>query len=170
MTYAPFRTRICAFLLDYFVIVIYGIFIVGSISFIFQSYITPLFSGSPVIAEVTGFLMMTLPISLYFIVCERSKWQGTWGKKKMGIRVVDGSGQRIGLGRSIMRTVIKFLPWEVAHFGIWRLMLPTNYSEITIFIILNAVNLAIILYLIIPLTNKKRKNVYDWIAGTVVVR
>lgn len=169
MSYAAFKIRIYAFLLDYLVIVIYGIFVVGTISFVFQSYISPLFSSSPVTAELTGFFMMTLPVSLYFILCECSKWQGTLGKRKMGIRVVDSVGQRIGIGRSAFRTAIKFLPWEVSHFCIWRLMLPSDFSEITIYVILNAVNLVILLYLIIPLTNKKTKNVYDWIAGTEVV-
>lgn len=92
------------------------------------------------------------------------------GKEKTGIYVANSNGQRIKLGRSAIRTVIKFLPWEVAHFGIWRLMLPTNFSEITIFVILSAVNLATIVYLIIPFTNKKKKNVYDWVAGTEVFR
>ncbi|MFJ7726204.1 RDD family protein [Neobacillus sp. NPDC097160] len=170
MPYAAFKTRIYAFLLDYLVIVIYGIFVVGTISFVFRSYIKPLFSSSPITAELTGFFMMTLPVSLYFILCECSKWQGTLGKRKMGIRVVDAVGQRIGIGRSAFRTAIKFLPWEVAHFGIWRLMLPTDFSESTVYVILNAVNLVILLYLIIPLTSKKRRNVYDWIAGTEVVR
>lgn len=170
MSYASFKIRIYAFLLDYLVIFIYGIFILGTISLVFKSYINHLFTSSPVTAELTGFLMITLPASLYFILCECSKWRGTLGKRKMGICVVDGFGQRIGIGRSAFRTAIKFLPWEVAHFGIWRLKLPTDFSEITILVILNAVNLVILLYLIIPLTNKKRKNVYDWIAGTEVVR
>lgn len=169
MSHAPFKKRIYAFLLDYLVIVVYGIFVVGTISFVFRPYTEPLFSSSPVTAELTGFFMITLPVSLYFILCECSKWQGTLGKRKMGIRVVEGFGQRIGIGRSTVRTVIKLLPWEVAHFGIWRLMLPTNLSETTVFIILNAVNLAILVYLIIPLTNKRKKNVYDWVAGTEVI-
>ncbi|SES38374.1 RDD family protein [Psychrobacillus sp. OK032] len=168
-SYAPYKSRIYAFLLDYLVIVLYGIFVVGTISFVFRSYITPLFSSSPVSAELTGLMMMTIPVSLYFILSESFKWQGTLGKRKMGLYVVDGEGKRIGIVRSIFRTAIKFLPWEVAHFGVWRLMLPTEFSQITIFIILNAVNLMILLYLIIPLTNKKKKNVYDWIAGTEVV-
>ena len=170
ISYASFKIRIYAFLLDYLVIVLYGIFVVGTISLVFRSSITPLFSSSPVIAQLTGFFMITLPVSLYFIVCESSKWQGTWGKRKMGIRVVDGGGQRIGITRSAFRTAIKFLPWEVAHFGIWRLMLPTDFSELTIYVILNAVNLAIVVYLLIPFTNKNRKNVYDWLVGTEVVR
>ncbi|MFD2924784.1 RDD family protein [Halobacillus naozhouensis] len=170
MSYAPFKVRIYAFLLDYLVIVIYGIFVLGTISFVFRSYINYLFSNSPVTAELTGFIMITLPVSLYFIIGEQSKWQGTWGKRKMSIRVVDHSGRRIGKGRSAVRTAIKFLPWEVAHFGIWQLMLPTDFSGITILIILNAVNITIILYLFIPFTNKKRKNIYDWISGTVVIK
>ncbi|MEB2298871.1 RDD family protein [Lysinibacillus xylanilyticus] len=169
MTYASHKIRIFAFLIDYLVIVIYGIFIVGTISNVFRTDINSLFSSSPVTAELTGFFMMTLPVSLYFVLCEYSKWQGTLGKRKMGIRVVNNVGQRIGIGRSIFRTAIKFIPWEVAHFGIWRLFLPTSLTEITVYVILSAANFAIIIYLIIPLTNKKRKNIYDWIAGTNVV-
>ncbi|MEJ9228750.1 RDD family protein [Peribacillus butanolivorans] len=170
MSYASFKIRIYAFLLDYLLIVLYEILVVGTISIIFRTFFTPLFSSSPVTAELTGFLIMTLPISLYFIFCECSRCQGTWGKKKLGIRVVDGSSQRIGLVRSIARTSIKFLPWEVAHFAVWHLMLPTNFSEITILVILNAVCFVALIYLVSPLTNKKRKSVYDWVAGTEVVR
>src|SRR5690625_4831395 len=169
MSYAPYKKRIYAFLLDYLVIVVYGVFVVGTISLVFRPYIEPLFSSSPVTAELTGFFIITLPVSLYFTLCESSKWQGTLGKRKMGIRVVDGFGQRIGIGRSVVRTVIKFLPWEVAHFGIWQLILPSTLSEMTVLIILNAVNFAILVYFIVPLTNKKRKNVYDWVASTEVI-
>jgi len=87
----------------------------------------------------------------------------------MGICVVDNFGQRIGIGRSVMRTTVKFLPRELAHFAIWQLMLPSSISDITIYIILSTVNIAILVFLIIPFTNEKRKNVYDWIAGTEVV-
>jgi len=49
-------------------------------------------------------------------------------------------------------------------------MLPNDISEVIILGILYVVNFVILLYVIIPLTNKKRKNIYDWIAGTAVVR
>lgn len=170
MSYAPFRIRIYAFLLDYLVIVIYGIGVVGTFSFVCRPYFQSLFSSSPLTAELTGFIMMTLPVSFYFILSECSKWQGTLGKRKMGIRVVDSLGKRIGVGRSVFRTAVKFLPWEIAHFGIWRLILPSDLSEMTVFIILSAVNIVILIYLIIPFTNKKRKNIYDWVSGTEVVQ
>ncbi|MFD2132163.1 RDD family protein [Pseudogracilibacillus auburnensis] len=170
MINSTFNIRIYAFLLDYLVIMIYGVFVLGTISFVFRPYVQFLFSSSSIVAELTGFLMITFPVSLYFILCECSKWQGTLGKRKMGICVVDNSGQRIGIGRSIVRTTVKFLPWELAHFTIWQLMLPSSMSDMIIYIILGIVYFAILVYLIIPFTNKKRKNVYDWIAGTEVVQ
>ena len=106
MYYASFTNRIYAFLLDYLLIFIYSIFVVGTISVVFQTYMHQLFSSSPILAELTGFLIITLPVSLYFILFECSKWQGTLGKRKMGIRVVDRFGQRIGIGRSVFRTTI----------------------------------------------------------------
>lgn len=169
MIIAPFKRRIDGFLIDYLIIAGYGTFIVGTISVIFRPFIQPMFLSSAVTAQLTGFFLITLPISLYFILCESSTWQGTIGKKKMGIQVVNNIGQRMNIWRSITRTAIKLLPWEVAHFAIWRLMLPSNFSEITLLIILSAVNLAIIIFLITPFTNKQRKNVYDWIAKTKVI-
>ena len=56
MSYAAFKIRIYAFLIDYLIILTYGTFVVGMISYVFQSNIKPLFSSSPVTAELTGFL------------------------------------------------------------------------------------------------------------------
>lgn len=170
MTSASLKIRIYAFLLDYLIIVLYGIFVVGTISVVFRPFFNPLFSYSPVTAELTGFFLMTLPVSLYFIICECSRWQGTWGKKKLKIRVVDETGQCIRFIRSAVRTAIKFLPWEVAHFAILRFTLPSDFSETALYVILVAVNLTAFIYLISPLFNKKRKTIYDWVAGTKVIQ
>ncbi|MFZ0477170.1 MAG: RDD family protein [Halobacillus sp.] len=169
MSFSLFKTRLYAFLLDYLIIVLYGVLVVGGISFILRSTITPLFSHSPVTAQWTGFLLITLPVSLYFMIGEQSIWQGTVGKRMMGVRVVDQAGRRIGIGRSILRTTIKFLPWEAAHFAVWHLLLPSDFSERTLYFILSAVYITVFLYLILPLTNPKRRNIYDWAAGTVVI-
>ncbi|MBY0599392.1 RDD family protein [Bacillus bingmayongensis] len=85
------------------------------------------------------------------------------------MQVVDISSQRIGLGRSIFRTTVKFLPQEISHFCIWCLILSTNLLEITVLTILSAVNLVAFIYLLSQLMNKKRKTLYDWIAGTKAI-
>lgn len=169
MHYVSFKTRICAFLLDYLLILLYGIFVVGTISIVFRPMVLPLFSNTPALAQLTGFFLITLPVSLYFALCECSRWQGTIGKKVLRIKVADHEGRRIHIGRSIVRTAIKFLPWEIAHFAIWHLVLPSQLSEMIIYLFLSLVNIALILYVIVPFTNKRRKNIYDWVARTIVI-
>lgn len=165
---APYRRRIYAFLIDYLVIIGYGIILI-LLSFILRPFFLPLFSKSPFIAELTGFCIITLPVMLYFIFMESSNRGGTIGKRKMNIRVVKKDGRRIGIGRAICRSIIKFLPWEISHFAIWNMVRPSPFSESLITFILITVNLLAILYIIFPLTNKQRKNIYDLLAGTGVV-
>ncbi|WP_082234498.1 RDD family protein [Halobacillus massiliensis] len=170
MTPASFKLRIYAFLLDYLLISLYGTVVIGSISIIFRQSITPLFTESPVAAELTGFLFITMPVVLYFVISEQSHWQGTFGKRKLGLMVTDKKGGRISFFRSLARSIIKFSPWELAHFVIWRLMLPTVFSGTILYIILISVNICIIAFLIVPLTNRKKQNIYDFAAKTIVVR
>lgn len=169
VSYASLKRRILAFLLDYLVIAAYGLLIVVPLSLVFRDFFRPLFSGTPAIAELTGFLLITLPVSLYFLIGECTPRQGTLGKRKLAIRVVDGHGRHIRLWRSIVRTVVKFLPWETAHFAIWQTILPGGISEHFAMLILIVVNITVIIYLISPLLNRERRSVYDWIAGTKVI-
>lgn len=59
---------------------------------------------------------------IYCIVMESSEWQGTFGKSVMGIKVVDGSGNRMTLPKSIGRNVTKTFSYFVLSLGfIWIL-------------------------------------------------
>ena len=54
---------------------------------------------------------------LYSTILEASSLQGTFGKRWLGIKVVDESGGRLSLGRSTVRNVAKilsFLPLGVS--------------------------------------------------------
>ena len=56
-----------------------------------------------------GFIMI-LSVFLswaYFAIMESSTWQGTLGKKAMGLRVTDLNGSRITLGRATIRLAVK---------------------------------------------------------------
>jgi len=56
-----------------------------------------------------GFIMIiSLLLSwAYFAMMESSAWQGTIGKKVMGIQVADLNGSRISLGRATIRLAVK---------------------------------------------------------------
>ena len=38
----------------------------------------------------------------------------------LALRVVNIDGLRLSLPRSLLRSALKFTPWELAHFTIWR--------------------------------------------------
>jgi len=66
-------------------------------------------------AQAIGFLTMTLPVTLYFALCENSPMQATLGKRALGLRVESGSGKRLSVGAALLRNAAKFAPWEFGH-------------------------------------------------------
>lgn len=162
-----FSTRIFAFLWDYVIILGY-LFLLYGVSFLAQPILIPLFKASPLSAELTGVLLITLPVYLYFAVSEGSKSHATWGKRKMGIVVVGVHGQPIGFRSSLFRSALKFVPWELAHFTIWHMVMPSDYPDYLISLLLTTVYGLVFIYLISPLKSKNKQTLYDSIAGTVV--
>ncbi|WHY70136.1 RDD family protein [Fictibacillus enclensis] len=165
--YVSFGLRLKAFLWDYVFILAYLLVVFG-FSFIAHPLLLPLFGESPSSAEITGFLLITLPVSLYFALSEGFQFHATWGKRKMGIIVTDRKGQLAGLGRSVFRTALKFAPWELAHFTIWHMILPSKYSEVFISFLLITDYVLMFVYSISPFLNKKKRTLYDCLAGTEV--
>lgn len=86
-TYAGFWKRVGAFALDYIIILGYllGLFLISLL-------INTLFDASQwlfadrIRAQFVAFLMVTLPITLYFAVAESSPRQATWGKGRLKIK------------------------------------------------------------------------------------
>jgi uncharacterized RDD family membrane protein YckC len=59
------------------------------------------------VAEGVGNLLGIFIAWIYFSAMESSKLQATLGKKALGLRVVDGDGNRIGFGRATGRYFAK---------------------------------------------------------------
>jgi len=164
----PIGIRLLAFLWDYLIISGYLLLLVG-ISFIARPLLIPLFTKDPITAELTGFLFITLPVYLYFAICEGSPARASWGKRKMGIAVANMQGGPISIGRSLFRSAIKFIPWELAHFTIWHVVIPSGYPDEMIYTLFAVVYGLAFIFLISPLWNARRQTLYDSIARTVVL-
>ncbi|HEU4793561.1 MAG TPA: RDD family protein [Nitrolancea sp.] len=109
--------RAAAYAID--VAIAYGIFLA------IQTGISPLRNqfGSNWMASAPlfeGYILLTisLPVWCYFAFSESSSWRATIGKRLLGLCVTDVSGKRLGLGRSVLRTAVKLLPWDLAHLTI----------------------------------------------------
>lgn len=168
MRFAPIGKRMLACLLDYAIICGYLLVLVG-VSFAAKPWLSPLFARDAVTAELAGFDLLTLPVCLYFAISECSKAQATWGKRKMGLVVADVRGRRIGFGRSCLRSAVKLFPWELAHFTVWHMVLPSSVPDFVLYPLLAAVYGFVFAYLISPFIVKTNQSVYDLLAKTVVL-
>ena len=105
--------RLVAFAVDWLVIAAWAAMLFGVVMFGFSGH--PPRPNGPWQMQVIGFAVMTLPVVLYFTLCESSVWQATLGKRALSLRVVYGRVGRTPFSHSLLRNIIKFLPWEMGH-------------------------------------------------------
>lgn len=169
--YAGFWRRVAAFALDYVIILAYLLLLVA-VGFVLNTLfdVNQLLFANRVQSQVSGFLLVTLPITLYFSLGESSHRRGTWGKAKVGVQVITERGERISLWRAVIRTVLKFIPWELSHTLVWTIIFAgdespvwVNYGFILVYglIGLNLASLAL---------TRKRQAIYDLLTKTYVIK
>src|SRR5262245_33594148 len=122
LTYAGLWPRVLAFAVDYIVIAGYLLVLVaaGLTVRAMAPGLAGAAFGNPYLGELTGFVLITLPVTLYFALGDASARQGTWGKRARHLRVERLDGGRLSRGRALGRTALKFVPWELAHACIWQ--------------------------------------------------
>lgn len=167
---ANFIMRFKAFMLDYLLIFAYLVVLAIFNILIFPS-VQSLFSGSLVVAQVTGFLMVTLPVSLYFIISDSVIGRQSLGKRYMGIKVVNERYEAITILHAICRTILKFLPWELSHYLVYRLVylgdaeVPLNY-----YIVGGIIYTLMFAYILTTLFTKRKRSLYDIVVRTQVIK
>jgi len=161
--------RLKAFMVDYIFIFMYLVLLFVNV-LLFPS-LQNFFNSSLAVAQFAGFLMVTLPVSLYFIASDSALFGQSFGKRKMGIQVVDRKGEPLSIWRSVFRTFLKFLPWELSHYLVYRLVylgeepVPLSYS-----IIGGLIYALMLAYVLTALFTKKKRSLYDLAAATAVVK
>lgn len=167
---ASFLLRCKAFLIDYLFILIYLV-----VLFIFNVFLFPslqdFFNGSLIVAQFTGFLMVTFPISLYFIISDSKMGGQSFGKRKTGIRVVGKNGDTLSILHATFRTILKFLPWELSHFLVYRLIYIGDGEVPIIYYLIGGLIYALMFaYILTAIFTKKKQSLYDLLAKTQVVK
>lgn len=169
--YAGLWPRLLAFAVDYLLIAAYLVVLVaiGALLPRLAPGVARALFGSPLTGELSGFISITLPVSLYFALSESSARQATWGKRKLRLRVERLDGARVSTGRSLARTALKFVPWELAHACIWQItfaagqpspLISAGFALVWVLVGANLVSL---------LVSRKHQTLYDWLSDTVVV-
>lgn len=167
--------RILAFAVDYLVISAYLVLLAASLALWF----TPLGPGfralfaDPAMGELTGIAVLVLPVLLYFSIFEASPWEGTWGKRARGLRVVTLGGERLSLPRALLRNALKLAPWELAHACIWHIPgwpLAPQTPAPWVSAGLVGVWVLVAIYIVSLLLSRSGQTIYDRLAGVYVVR
>lgn len=121
--------------------------------------------------EIYTIVTISIPVWLYFSMMESSRWQATCGKRLFGLRVGDREdSSRLSFWRSMGRTVVKLLPWEIAHLAnnlpepIWYVDKPS----FRIGFVLSGVLMAI--YVVLVVFRSKGQGMHDMVTRSVVTR
>ncbi|MCB0061964.1 MAG: RDD family protein [Caldilineaceae bacterium] len=110
----------------------------------------------------------SLPVWIYFVLCDHAQAGATLGKRllKIGVRTV--TEQRLGWGQALGRTVVKLLPWELVHLAAFALSSDPGQFTILQTIGLTAANLLTLLYFVVAVITRGRRSIHDFLVGTVV--
>jgi uncharacterized RDD family membrane protein YckC len=169
-----FLPRLGAFALD--LIPIFGyiliLFVVG-----FGLSLGPLKGGAnslsdhPILFDLIVFSITILPVTLYFAVQESSQKMASWGKRRLGLQVVTRPGGRLSFGRALLRSAIKFLPWQMAHTCLFHIPgWPFAVQSIPAGVMAGFLTLyALLAVYFLTLLLKPHRTFYDLIAGTYVM-
>jgi len=163
--------RLLAFALDYIIISAYLVVLV-----IFGVVVarTPASQGfralfdDPNSAEATAFLLLVVPVLLYFAIFESSRWQATWGKRVLGLRAETTSGERASFLRALWRNALKLLPWELTHAYLWRIPAwPFNPQTPPLWINVGLILVwvIVVVYVVSLLFSRTGQTLYDHLAG-----
>jgi uncharacterized RDD family membrane protein YckC len=168
--YAGFWRRAGAFALDTLIISGYllGLTLLSSLVNRFVDMNQLLFADR-IRAQLVAFLLVTLPVTLYFALSESSPRQATWGKQKLQLRVVGRNHDRLSFWRALGRTILKFIPWELSHTLIWEIYFSPradsawiSYGFLLVYVLIGLNILALAL-------TKTHQTLYDLLTNTYVI-
>lgn len=171
--YAGLGRRLAAFLLDYLVIAGYIILLILTVGGLMAAGLVPRAAApDPLLYDSIAFVTLVLPVILYFTLLESSPWQATLGKRRVGLRVTAADGGRLSLRQASLRSLVKFLPWQLAHTSLFYIKgWPFAPEPPTPPVVLGLALVWVIVgaYLVALLVDKAHRTPYDRLARSVVV-
>jgi uncharacterized RDD family membrane protein YckC len=105
--------RLLAFAVDWFVIILWGGALFGATMIATGGNLR--WIENPWHSQGIGLLTMTIPVILYFAICESSAMRASLGKRVLGLVVSRETGGQLSFGSALLRNVVKFTPWEFGH-------------------------------------------------------
>lgn len=162
-----FAPRLKAFLWDYLLMLGYIVLLVG-VSLTVPN-VDSLFPG-PVQSDLVAFLVLILPVIVYFTVLEGGARQASFGKRKRGLKVVRPDGRPVGMARALIRSCVAFLPWQLGHTAVFHSVQPGLLPSWLVWTLYGVAYGLVLLGALMIWKGQAHRAPWDRVAGTVVVR
>ena len=162
---AGIKLRLKALLIDYLCILAYLIVLFILIISFYKFVLKEIPQFTEIESQWISFLTTVLPITVYFIVKESRKPYASFGKNKVGLKIIYDSNPIRG---SIIRNIFKFLPWQFGHLSV----IKGIYSGFDSTFVLVFYGLAIVLpivYILMVIFRKDHRHLPDLLSGSRVV-
>lgn len=170
--------RVAAYVLDVFFIGLWIGVLTGVVQLLPERVLEGAFDG-PGRSQLVIVAALTLPVVLGFALFECGATRASPGKRLMGLWVRDlrvahrrRAAARVPFRRAVLRNAVKFLPWELAHTGLWRTEgWPGEVVEFTGLALALLVGswVLVLASVVLALVRKDRRAVHDLAAGTQIV-
>ena len=156
----PAKTRLKELIGDWLFISFYLI----SLFLLAMGFYNLVLGGIPAFTEaqsqLLGFSTSVLPLTIIFAWLDYRK--GSFGKRWAGLQLVYKHRR---LSHSLLRSAIKFFPWQLGHMGAIR----NAYQADTLSIILStSAGILFLIFLLMGLLRKDKRHPADLLAGTQV--
>lgn len=162
---ARIKLRLKALFIDYLCILAYLIILFIFIISFYKLVLKAIPEFTETESQWISFLTTVLPITVYFIFKESRKPYTSFGKNKVGLKIVYDSNP---IKSSIIRNILKFLPWQFGHISVIRGI----YTGFDSFFVLIFYVLAIVLpiiYILMVIFRKDHRHLPDLLSGSWVV-
>ncbi len=164
---ASLKRRFLALFFDYLTILLYMIILFGISMFVYFVILDSIPMFNELWMNLVS-LTLIVPVVLFSIITESSKKHATLGKIKMKLMVASVESDTVKLWQIIVRNIIKFLPWQIAHMAIFHCFtLQWEFTPLwtAVMIIVDILPFIWIGFLF----RKDHRGIHDLIAKTVVV-
>lgn len=162
---AGIKLRLKALFLDYLCIMAYLLILFILVMSFYKFVLKEIPQFTEPMSQWIAFLSTVFPITSYFIIKESRKPYETFGKKKVGLKILYEGNPIKG---SIIRNILKFLPWQCGHLSVIR-GIYSGFDSIFVFVFYGLAIFLPILYILMVTIRKDHRHMPDLIAGSWVV-
>lgn len=159
------RIRLYSLLIDWLVISVYLVLLSIVATMMYVQFLEKIPNFNHLQSQLVATLSSVIPILLTFTYLEGRAPYGSIGKRKVGLVV---HYQHQPMRRSLVRNIIKFLPWQIGHIG----TISGVYSHYTSLLsqVATVVSLSLVLlYCSIVFIRKDGRGPHDLVAGSIVI-